>query len=527
MNQHAPYDPENQKASGREPNADRDTRKSPETTETQPNPPSQEANAPRDDIPPADAYIPDDAGYSYTPPHSDEGQQYTNPDGSHGFIYNSDAGQQESGRRYRSAVIVLSVVLAAFVLGAACLVGAYLATQTLRKDDAPAEDTHGNVETSGGLVIDDNDDTESDENRAEESDTTQNLSGNSPNHSQTSRDPASAIDSIQKLPAKRRDTNGDGKAEIETDEQGSVLTSAGGDALSVATVVHRVAASVVEITTETIVQSGFLGQYISSGAGSGVVISSEGYVVTNHHVIEGANSITVRMVDGTEFPAVLVGTDEQTDVAVLWINSGEYPLTVATLGSSFDLVVGEDILAIGNPLGSLGGTVTEGMISATAREISVSGMNMTLLQVSAPINPGNSGGGLFNLAGELVGVVNAKMSSEEIEGLGFAIPIDTAYEIILEIIEYGYVRGRPALGFNVVDGSTFFDTYVYVYDERHDVVRYGDIILTADGIQVKSVSVLEAVVRTKKVGDTLELLIQRDNRQMTVRVTLVEDKPQK
>jgi serine protease Do len=229
-----------------------------------------------------------------------------------------------------------------------------------------------------------------------------------------------------------------------------------------------------------------------------------------------------------------VGTDEQTDIAVLWIDAGQYELTVATLGSSFDLVVGEDILAIGNPLGSLGGTLTEGMISATAREISVSGVNMTLLQVSAPINPGNSGGGLFNLAGELVGVVNAKMSSTGIEGLGFAIPIDTAYEIILELIEHGYVRGRPTLDFNVIDMNAssayqLFGVYmagVYVYDDDHPIMMYGDLIISADGQEVSTVSALESLLRKKKVGDALELTVYRDRKSITVTVTIAENRPQ-
>ena len=228
-------------------------------------------------------------------------------------------------------------------------------------------------------------------------------------------------------------------------------------------------------------------------------------------------------------------TDQDTDIAVLWINAGNYPLTVATMGASYDLVVGEDILAIGNPLGSLGGTVTEGMISATAREITVSNVSMTLLQVSAPINPGNSGGGLFNLAGELVGVVNAKMSSEELEGLGFAIPIDTAYEIILELINYGYVRGRPAIDFTVVDVTSiqtamrYFDSFnlgVYVYDDSHDVLAYGDLILYADGVEILSVNDLISLIQTKQVGDSLELVIYRSREQVTVTVTLVEDAPQ-
>ena len=310
-----------------------------------------------------------------------------------------------------------------------------------------------------------------------------------------------------------------------------MLTSADTNAMSVATVVSRVAASVVEITTETIVQSGFVGQYVSSGAGSGVIISKEGFIVTNHHVIEGANTITVRLNDGKEFIATLVGTDEQTDIAVLWIQADEADLTVATLGASFDLVVGEDILAIGNPLGSLGGTVTEGMISATAREISVSGTNMTLLQVSAPINPGNSGGGLFNLAGELVGIVNAKMSSEEIEGLGFAIPVDTAYSVILELIEYGYVRNRPALDFSVMDVTSVqtamryfnsFYTGVYVSEKNHATVQYGDLILTADGVEINSVEELDRMIMGRSIGDTVELLVYRNRKKIAVTITVSE-----
>ena len=298
--------------------------------------------------------------------------------------------------------------------------------------------------------------------------------------------------------------------------------------------VNRVAASVVEITTETLVQSGFIGQYITSGAGSGVIVSEEGFIVTNHHVIDGANTITVRLNDGKEFPATLIGTDEQTDIAVLWIDAKEYPLTVATLGSSFDLVVGEDILAIGNPLGSLGGTVTEGMISATAREINVNGVDMTLLQVSAPINPGNSGGGLFNMAGELVGVVNAKVSSEEIEGLGFAIPVDTAYEVILELIDHGYVRGRPAIDFTVVDVTSistamrYFNSFnlgVYVYDDTHALLQYGDLILSADGVEITSVSDLDGLIQQKQVGETLELEVYRNREQITVTVAIVEAVP--
>jgi serine protease Do len=159
---------------------------------------------------------------------------------------------------------------------------------------------------------------------------------------------------------------------------------------------------------------------------------------------------------------------------------------------------------------------------------------MTLLQVSAPINPGNSGGGLFNMAGELIGIVNAKIADESIEGLGFAIPVDTAYDIVLEIIEHGYVRGRPDLGFNIVDVTSVqaamryfnsFYTGVYVYDENHEAVKYGDRILTVDGVKISSAAEVIAIATGKKVGDTLTLEVVRKGDVKTLTVTVAEKKP--
>ena len=470
-----------------------------------------------------------------------DGQGYTNPDGSHGFIYNPDGPHsRKGGNAYRGAFIAVLTVLVAVLVAGGCFLGAWMSMRELYPttgDHSPSESdgTAPDMETSGGLIISD----ETSDGAENNGTLTPSVPGGSPSNGDhiihTGTETAPALDSIVKLPAERVDADGDGRADVAFDENGQVLTSAGYDGLSVATVVNRVAASVVEITTETVVQSGLLGQYITSGAGSGVIVSADGYIVTNDHVIEGASTITVRLSDGTEFPAVLVGTDSQTDIAVLRIDPGSYSLTVAILGSSYDLVVGEDILAIGNPLGSLGGTVTEGMISATARQISVNGNSMTLLQVSAPINPGNSGGGLFNMAGELVGVVNAKMSSEEIEGLGFAVPVDTAYEIILALIHYGYVRGRPALDFAVVDVTDYRTAYyyfgttgtgVYVYSEGHETVAYGDRILSADGIEVFTTSDLSAILRKKRVGDTLELTVSRDRKTITLSVIITEYIPE-
>ncbi len=475
-----------------------------------------------------DTYTPDE-NHDPASDSAGDGRRYTKPDGSHGCVYGSEGDAESRSRRYRGALIAVSAVLITVLALGGCLVGTLIAASHLRDKDGDAINTVGDedeIGTSDGLYI--SEETAADNSSATPEADDKNRPGHVGNEAITLDANVTAPEeaSIEKLPAKREDKNNDGKADIAYDATGEVLTSAGTSGMSVATVVAKVSASVVEITTETLVQSGYIGQYITSGAGSGVIIAEEGFIVTNHHVIDGANTITVRLNDGTEYPALLVGTDEQIDIAVLWIDAGEHPLTVATIGSSYDLVVGEDILAIGNPLGSLGGTVTEGMISATAREISVSGVAMNLLQVSAPINPGNSGGGLFNLAGELVGVVNAKMSSEEIEGLGFAIPSDTAYAVICELIAHGYVRGRPALGVALTEVSTWSGSrYVCVNDRNHAILQYDDLIVAADGNRITTISELSAVIRTKSVGDTMELTVYRGEKQLTLTVSIVEKKP--
>ena len=316
--------------------------------------------------------------------------------------------------------------------------------------------------------------------------------------------------------------------------EGDKTTSAGQAYNSISEVYYAVADSVVEITTETVQMSGW-GQYVASGAGSGVIIDKSGLIVTNYHVIEDAKTVTVRLTDGTEYGATLVGTDEKTDIAVIRIAPGSRKLTVAVLGASYDLVVGEDVIAIGNPLGALGGTVTEGMVSATARQIKGGSHVMTLLQTSAPVNPGNSGGGLFNLAGELVGIVNAKVSAENVEGLGFAVPVDTVYKVALELIHFGYVRGRPALDFAVVDISSYQEAYyyfkspsvgVFVYRRDHDVVKYGDRIISADGQPITTSAQLNTVVQSKRIGDTLSLIVKRGNQEVSLTVKVTEYVPE-
>lgn len=321
-------------------------------------------------------------------------------------------------------------------------------------------------------------------------------------------------------------------------ENGSSVTSAGQAYNSVSEVYYAIADSVVEITTETVQTSVWMGQYISKGAGSGVIIDGSGLIVTNNHVIEGANTVIVRLTDGSEYEARLVGTDVSADLAVIKIDVGDKELTVAQMGCSADLVVGEDIVAIGNPLGSLGGTLTTGIISATERNISIDGEDMVLLQTNAAINPGNSGGGLFNMAGQLIGVVNAKASGEDIEGLGFAIPIDFAYSVIEDLINYGYVRGIVDHGLILLDVTAHnlpsaYRKYgitsvgVVILDSKYsDELKYGDTIISINSRDIDSSSDIELILKGCNVGDTIKISVMRDSTVVEVELTLREKVPE-
>ena len=187
---------------------------------------------------------------------------------------------------------------------------------------------------------------------------------------------------------------------------------------SLAGIVEKTANSVVEITQYTTTQSYFNSSYTSEGNGSGVIISDDGYILTNNHVINGAEKISVRLRNGEEYDATLIGKDSKTDIAVIKIEADN--LTPAIIADSSKTLVGDFVLAIGNPLGRLGGTVTYGFISALEREINLDSSTKNLMQFDAAVNPGNSGGGLFNINGELIGVVSAKSTGYDVEGLGKA-----------------------------------------------------------------------------------------------------------
>lgn len=302
--------------------------------------------------------------------------------------------------------------------------------------------------------------------------------------------------------------------------------------MSVKEVASAVSNSVVEIKTESVSTNSFFQQAVQSGAGSGVILSADGYVVTNNHVIEGANKISVTTKDGTSYEATLIGTDSTTDLAVLKIEASD--LTPAVLGTSGNLEVGDTAIAIGNPLGELGGTVTSGIISALDRAITIDNQEMHLLQTSAAINPGNSGGGLFNDQGELIGVVNAKSSGESIEGLGFAIPIDRAKDIIENLIENGYVKGRAALGVSLTEGtnsnpfSTSNTVQVFIAQVESGKaadnagLQVGDQILKVDDQEVESMADVKTAISSHTAGDKITMVILRKSETKTVEVTLGE-----
>ena len=307
-------------------------------------------------------------------------------------------------------------------------------------------------------------------------------------------------------------------------------------------VAAAISPSVVAITTESMVTSNywFGGQYVQSGAGSGVVFSEDGYILTCNHVVSGASNIKVSTSDGTEYTATMVGGDSQTDIAVLKIEaSGLIP---AVIGDSDALAVGEVAIAVGNPLGHLGGTVTNGIVSALNRNITVENQSMTLIQTNAAISPGNSGGGLFNGAGELIGITNAKSGSNvNAEGITFAIPINTAYQVAQDLIGSGYVTGRPVMGVSLITvssaeeamryGVNGLGVYVAVVNEGSGAekagVQVGDRVVSIDDVLVESSSDVTGQIQTKSVGDTVTLQLARGGKLLTVEVTLSESVPEK
>ncbi len=268
-------------------------------------------------------------------------------------------------------------------------------------------------------------------------------------------------------------------------------------------------------------------ELVEQGSGSGIIISTDGYVVTNQHVIEDAAEISVILNTGEEYVATLVGADAKSDLAVLKIDATD--LVAATFGDSEAVQVGELAVAIGNPLGQeFAGSVTVGVISALNRTMTVDETQYNLIQTDAAINPGNSGGALVNQYGEVIGINSVKISSTGVEGIGFAISSSEAVPIIESLKNNGYVAGRPIVG-------------IMGYEEGHGIavdsvekdsgaekagIMAGDLIVKAEGTVVKTIDELNAIRDTKKAGEILKLTIIRDGDMIDVDVVLGEDKPE-
>ena len=307
------------------------------------------------------------------------------------------------------------------------------------------------------------------------------------------------------------------------------VASDAADALSLQEIYRRCLPSVVSILTVT--PSG-------KASGTGIIMSEDGYIITNHHVVESAQAVSVLTSDDQEYPASIIGSDETSDLAVLKIDAGS--LQAASFGDSSVLQVGDRVVAIGDPLGTtLRGTMTDGIISAINRDLTVSDRTMTLIQTNAALNNGNSGGPLINCYGQVIGINTMKMSNyyasaASVEGIGFAIPIDTAKPIIDELIEKGYVSGRPAIG---IDGETLPATYRIYYrlpegiyitrvyqssDAAAKGLTEGDIITAINGVSVTTMEGLNRVKNQFSAGDSVTLTIYRGGVSYDVEIVLMD-----
>jgi len=314
---------------------------------------------------------------------------------------------------------------------------------------------------------------------------------------------------------------------INRSEQGvDNIPQAGG--LSLQDIYTKCIPSVVSISCE---------YYGGTSTGTGVILSREGYIVTNAHVVDGAMTIQVILTGGTVLSADLVGMDKVSDLAVLWVDYKN--LTPAELGDSAALRVGDAAVAIGDPLGvALRGTMTEGIISGINRDITVDGRTMTLIQTSAALNEGNSGGPLINCYGQVIGINTMKigdyMSTAGVEGLGFAIPSTTVQEIANQLIGQGYVSGRPDLGMEGEAVSLLYQLYgrlpsgLYLtqVDEDSDAyakgIREDDVLVSINGVRVTNSDEYEAQLYTCTVGQEVTVVIYRNGRQYELKLTVGE-----
>lgn len=299
-------------------------------------------------------------------------------------------------------------------------------------------------------------------------------------------------------------------------------------------VAKNVGPAVVGITNKAVARDFFNRPVEMEGVGSGVIFRNDGYIVTNNHVIEGAKEIIVSLADGSTVNGTLVGTDEMTDIAVVKVDAKDLP--TAKFGNSDEIMVGEPVVAIGNPMGlEFQGSITVGVISALNRTIELNDRRFSLLQTDAAISPGNSGGALVNYDSEVIGINSAKLAQTAVEGIAFAIPINTVQNVINEIMQKGYVS-RPYLGVVLFDKATAarygyqlnIDKGVYVFQVSLDSpagragFQRGDIILKINDKEVNSATEIRSDIATRKIGDKIKVTFDRDGAERTIEVILAE-----
>lgn len=325
----------------------------------------------------------------------------------------------------------------------------------------------------------------------------------------------------------------------EMQEGGIITTATAEGELPTTEIAKKVGPAVVGITSVVQGQISIFGTTSQSESeGSGIILSSDGYIATNNHVVDGAASVRVMLNTGTEYEAKLIGKDEQTDLAVIKIEPTEQ-LTVASLGDSNNVEVGERVVAIGNPMGlEFFGSVTQGIVSGVNRSITVDGRTMNLIQTDAAINSGNSGGALINAKGEVIGINSVKVAYSGVESMGFAIPSSEAKPIIADILEYGYVKGRPVIGIATRDVTEYMaQSYLWPRgvqimeitseNARAAGFQQGDIITEVQGEKVTTSEELNKVKEKYNPGDTLEMKVYKYATGLTVteKVVLSEQLP--
>lgn len=305
-------------------------------------------------------------------------------------------------------------------------------------------------------------------------------------------------------------------------------------------VIAKAIDSVVEITSKSESQTSFFGQsYSSTSLGSGVIISEDGYIVTNNHVVESATNVSITLNNGETYDATIVGTDAKTDLALLKIDAND--LSYSKLVDSDTLNLGQEVVAIGNSLGK-GTSSTNGIISALNREVTINNYTMDLIQTNASVNSGNSGGGLFDLNGNLVGIVNAKISSSAsssssnatVEGMGYAIPSNTVSTIVEQLKNNGYVKDRATLGVKIITDSNYLEYYgvtnsgalvgevVENSAASKAGIEAGDLIIAINDTKVSSFSDLSKQLDNYQIGDKITITVSRNDQIKDFEVTLEE-----